>query len=146
MKGGESLEKQIAALPDLDRAALVEIYQRLYAKPAPLRMPREQLELAVAIRLHKQLNANLRAKMMQALLASEAIASILSTNSRHTELVREWRGRLYRVVILDAAVMYQNQKYRSLSAVAQAITGQKISGAKFFRVPVEKHGQSRSGR
>ena len=143
MKRGESLERQIAALSDLDQTALAAAYQRLQGKAAPSRLPREQLELAVAVRLHKQLNANLRAKMMQALLAAEAMVSILSANSRHTELVREWRGRLYRVVILEDAVMYRDQKYRSLSAVARVITGQKISGSEFFGVPIEK--QRRTG-
>lgn len=133
-----SLEQRIAALPDLDKAALVDQYRRFHGKPASRRLPRLQIELAVAYRLQKQLNANLRAKMMQALLASDAIESILSSNSCHTELIREWRGRIYSVTVLDDGVMYGDQRYRSLSAVARAITGKRCSGSEFFRVPAHE--------
>ena len=138
MKASKPIEGQIAALPKLDRAALAEQYQRLYSKVAPQRWSREMLELAVAHHLQRKLNANLRAKMLQALLATEAIASILSTDSRHTELVREWRGRLHRVVLLDNSVMYAGQRYRSLSVVAQKITGSQCDGARFFGLSQSK--------
>jgi hypothetical protein len=135
MKSSPALEAQIAALPKLGRAALSVQYQRLYLKPAPRRWSRVMLEHAVAHHLQRQLNANLRAKMLQALLATEAIVSILSTDSRNTELVREWRGRLHRVVLLGDGVMHEGQSYRSLSAVAQKITGSQREGARFFGAP-----------
>lgn len=138
MKTSKAIEAQIAGLSKLNRTALAEHYRRLHSKPAPQRWPRKTLELAVAHHLQRQLNANLRAKMLQALLATEAIVSILSTNSRHTELIREWRGRLHRVVLLDDGVMYEGQRYRSLSAVAQKITESKCDGAKFFGSPETK--------
>ena len=130
-----SLEQQIAALPDLDKEALANQYRRLNGKPPSRRQPRAQIELTVAYRLQKQINAKLRAKMMQALLASDAIESILSSNSRHTELVREWHGRIYSVTVLDDGVMYGDQRYRSLSAVARVITGKRCSGSEFFGIP-----------
>lgn len=129
-----SLEQRIALLPNLDKEALVEQYLRLLGETPSRRLPRSQIELAIAYRLQKQLNANLRSKMMQALLASDAIESILSSNSSHAELVREWRGRLYSVTLLDYGVMYGDKHYLSLSDVARLITGKRCSGTEFFGV------------
>lgn len=135
MKKRQSLEGQIAALPDLDRSSLVEQYKRLHSHPAPMRWSRAHLEVAVAYRLQKQLNANLRNKMMQVLGATEAITSLLISNSQHSEIVREWRGRIYSVTLLDDGAVYNDRHYRSLSAVAQAITGKRGSGAAVFGLP-----------
>jgi hypothetical protein len=58
-----------------------------------------------------------------------------------TVLVREWRGASHRVIVLDEAVVYQGQRYRSLSEVARLITGNRWSGPLFFglkcRSPLE---------
>ena len=138
MKNSKGLEAQIHSLPELNRQELAERYQRLYAKPPSRRLSREQMEMAMALQLQKLLNANLRAKMMQVLTATEAITSILIFNSRHTELVREWRGRIYSVTLLDDGVMYDDRLYRSLSAVARVITGKRCCGSEFFGVSNEK--------
>ena len=47
-------------------------------------------------------------------------------------LVREWRGRVHTVEVLDDGFAYRGESYRSLSAVAMAITGAKWSGPRFF--------------
>lgn len=136
MKPG--LEQRISGLPDLDRAALIEQYRHLYGTGPSRRLPRAQIELAIAYRLQKQLIAKLQAKMMQALAATEAITNILITNSRHTEYVREWRGLIYSVTLLDDGVIYEERRYASLSAVARVITGKRISGDAFFGIKTDE--------
>ena len=49
-----------------------------------------------------------------------------------TRLTREYKGRLYQVEVLDGAFAYDGQVFRSLSAVAQAITGGHWNGFLFF--------------
>ena len=51
---------------------------------------------------------------------------------RGTRLVREWHGRLHEVEVLDDSYLYRGEGYRSLSAIARAITGTKWSGPRFF--------------
>ena len=51
-----------------------------------------------------------------------------------TRLVREWNGRDHIVDIVDGAVIYDGQTYRSLSQVARTITGAHWSGPRFFGV------------
>jgi hypothetical protein len=47
-------------------------------------------------------------------------------------LVREWRGVVHRVLVLDEGFEHRDKRYRSLTKVARAITGTRWSGPRFF--------------
>ncbi|WP_206362090.1 DUF2924 domain-containing protein [Sphingomonas montana] len=49
-----------------------------------------------------------------------------------TRLMREWNGRMHAVLVTDDGVLFDDQRYRSLSHVARAITGARWSGPRFF--------------
>jgi hypothetical protein len=50
-----------------------------------------------------------------------------------TVMVREYNGLTYRVTVLaDGRFEFDNRPYKSLSAVARAITGSSYSGPVFF--------------
>ena len=49
-----------------------------------------------------------------------------------TRLIREWQGRTHEVTIMDKGYLWQDKQYRSLTAIAQEITGTKWSGPRFF--------------
>ena len=49
-----------------------------------------------------------------------------------TVLVRAWHGTSHRVTVLDQGCTWRGTRYRSLSAVARAITGVRWSGPRFF--------------
>lgn len=49
-----------------------------------------------------------------------------------TRLVREWGGETHTVDVMEDGFRYADQSYSSLSTVAQAITGVKWSGPRFF--------------
>ena len=50
-----------------------------------------------------------------------------------TRLVRQWRGVEHVVTALaDGGFEWDSRRYRTLSAVAKAITGQHVSGPRFF--------------
>ena len=49
-----------------------------------------------------------------------------------TVLTREYKGREVRVRVLEKGFEYEGQPYRSLSAVAKAITGSHWNGRLFF--------------
>lgn len=52
-----------------------------------------------------------------------------------TRLVKEWKGKIYTVTItVDGRYEYDGQIYRSLSAIADKITGTHWNGKKFFGV------------
>jgi hypothetical protein len=49
-----------------------------------------------------------------------------------TRLVREWNGRRYEVVVAKDGFEFEGRPYRSLSAIAEAITGAHWNGKLFF--------------
>ena len=61
-------------------------------------------------------------------------------------LVREWNGRLERVMILDDGCAWNGCVYRSLSQVAKAITGTNWNGNRFFGLKAVRTGASNRKR
>ncbi len=51
-----------------------------------------------------------------------------------TRLLREWQGSTHEVLVLGVGFEYAGQTYKSLSAIARAITGTPWSGPAFFGV------------
>jgi hypothetical protein len=49
-------------------------------------------------------------------------------------LTREYRGETVTVTVLESGFAYQGQVYRSLTAVAKAVTGTHWNGYHFFRL------------
>lgn len=49
-----------------------------------------------------------------------------------TRLIREWKGIDHEVTVLRDGYEYQGRRYKSLSAIAHAITGSRWNGWSFF--------------
>lgn len=58
-----------------------------------------------------------------------------------TRLVREWNGIEHSVTVLRDGFEWQGRKYRSLSAIARAITGTRWNGWRFFGIREAKRGE-----
>lgn len=51
-----------------------------------------------------------------------------------TKLIREFKGRKYEVIKLDNGYQFNDNVYKSLSAIANEITGTRWNGKKFFGI------------
>jgi len=49
-----------------------------------------------------------------------------------TRLLREWHGATHEIVVTDRGFVWRGHTFRSLTAVAHAITGAKWNGPRFF--------------
>lgn len=49
-----------------------------------------------------------------------------------TRFVREWQGRRYEVLVTHEGFEFEGRPYKSLTAIARAITGTKWNGPQFF--------------
>lgn len=131
-----------AELARLDTLALPELktkWAELYGKP--LKGARRQFLIrGIAYRLQERVYGGLSAKTRRRLkqLAKQfarnpdhrpAIAPDLKPGCR---LLREWRGVMHEVVVLDQGFRYRDQTYRTLSEIARLITGTRWSGPVFF--------------
>ena len=62
-------------------------------------------------------------------------------------LFKDFKGQTYVVKVLDEGFEFDGRHYRSLSAIAQAITGTKWNGHLFFRLRKESDiGQQTAGK
>ena len=49
-------------------------------------------------------------------------------------VVRKYKGREIRVIVLADGFEYQGQRFRSLSAIAKLVTGSHVNGFRFFKL------------
>ncbi len=79
-------------------------------------------------------------------MASEPVPATTQTSSRRdprlpspgTILLREYHGKQIRVLATEDGFEYDRRHFRSLSAVARAVTGQKWNGRLFFGLTKRK--------
>src|SRR6202008_1993150 len=98
----------------------------------PSRISRDLLTRAVAYRIQEKALGGLRpsTRRLLAKVAADASARrpIQVTLTPGTVLLRDWRGTQHQVIVREHGVEFQGKGYKSLSQVAQRITGSKWSG------------------
>lgn len=133
----------LAQIDELNRMTTAELRSRWsdLMDTDPGRLGRKYLLRRLAYRIQelaygglsrdarKQLNALAGGQPVQASTGRRRQKVQLSPGTR---LVREWHGRRYEVVVEAEGFRWDGKRYRSLSAVARAITGSHCSGNRFF--------------
>ena len=133
----------LARLAALKTAATTELqvqWRDLFGTEPP-RAGRAYLESRLAYRIQELAHGGLKPATVARLDALAAHAgddreagarSALSRPVTGTRLIRSWQGVDHTVTVLDDGYEYQGRPYRSLSAVARAITGTRWNGWLFF--------------
>lgn len=146
--------REILALDTLDTKALQARWKALYRRDPPPRIRARLLRLGIAYRLQELVFGRLQPKTIRLLrklaielraqraekrlaLSSEDASAGRAAGSRPTlaagsQLMREWNGSTEIVEVTREGFRWRGNDYRTLSAVAVAITGTKWSGPKFF--------------
>ena len=163
----EEVEREIVALDGLETKALQARWLEVYGKEPPSRVRAGLLRLGISYRLQEKAFGGLKPQTVRHLrkLAAELRADRASkqaepagTNaaiphwpaertllSPGTQLMREWNGSTEVVDVVSNGYTWREKTYRTLSAVAVAITGTKWSGPKFFGLRGMAKGRPRSG-
>jgi len=145
----DSIDMRLAALPELSKTALCELWKQLFDTTPSPELRRDLMIPILAFRLQEQAFGTLksapRARLHQFSQAFKANSSseVLSAPQLRpgTRLVREWRNQVHLVNVKTNGYEYQGARYKSLSEVARLITGTRWSGPLFFGIRNE---QSRS--
>jgi hypothetical protein len=132
----------IGLLRYLDIGALQIRLQNVFRRRPPPHLPRHLLFRVLAYRLQADRLGDLDAESQRLLDATGSPedagkrAVEIKRQTTHvrpgTMLAREWNGRMQRVAVLADGFAWNGKTYRSLSKVAQAITGTRWNGPKFF--------------
>jgi hypothetical protein len=112
----------------------------------PDRLPRDLLIRSIAWRIQTAAHGDLApaaTRQLGRLTAQLARSGDLDLEREArlkpgTKLVREWRGRTIRVLVLEDGYLFEDRRYASLSHVASAITGTRWSGPRFFGLKQRK--------
>lgn len=133
------LTAQLNELSALPPAKLRAKWRELFRKTAPDLTP-DLLRRSIAWRLqerrHGGLTPAVKKQIMQAQkrLAARGGAGVTGQIALKpgTRLVREWNDKSYHVLVCDEGFEFKDRHYRSLSQIAEEITGAHWSGPRFF--------------
>jgi len=132
------LAQQIEDLRRMSREQLKDRWRDLYRSAPPAAFTPDLLARGIAWRVQERELGGLPPKACQMLGGSgEAAPPRRRASARVSlrpgnRLVRRWRGRTYVVEVTDAGLLYEEERYSSLSVIASKITGTRWSGPKFF--------------
>jgi hypothetical protein len=139
VSGTASVEAEIAGLIDRSTQELRLAWRQLHRTELPPGLSRDLLIRALAYHLqeraHGGASAALRRRLQSLAGASEKGALAVDPGivlKAGTTLVRQWRGHTHTVLVHKDGFEHEGQRYRSLTIIAERITGAHWSGPRFF--------------
>lgn len=134
------LTQQIESLRRASRQLLKDRWRDLFKTAPPAAFTPDLLARGIAWRLQERALGGLSAEAQRLLDAGartagespERRSSPRSSLRPGNRLVRRWRGRTYVVEVGEDALLYDGERFSSLSVIARKITGTRWSGPKFF--------------
>jgi hypothetical protein len=133
------VEREIARLASQSRHDLRLAWCQLHRTDPPPGLSRDLLIRALANDLQERTYGGVSLALRRRLrtLSAEFEKGALCSDARivlktGTTLVRQWRGRAHTVLVRENGFEYEGQHYRSLTVIAEKITGTHWSGPRFF--------------
>jgi hypothetical protein len=152
------IDREVAVLEGMSTGQLCERYAKLFGQPVRTRH-RGYLIRKIAWRLQALAEGDLteRARRRAGQLAEDADVRVMPPRSAALwqptsikvqttvtsdprlpapgiAIVRNYKGPMLRVLVLSDGFEYNGERYKSLSAVAKAITGSHCNGFRFFEL------------
>ena len=132
-------EGQIGELLNRSTSELRLAWRQLHRTAPPQGLSRDLLTRALAHQLQERAAGGTSQALRRRL---QTLAGELEKRSASfdpgivpktgTTLVRQWRGRAHTVLVREDGFEYEGQRYRSLTMIAERITGAHWSGPRFF--------------
>jgi len=133
------VEVEIAKLSERSTYDLRLTWRRLHRADSPLGLSRDMLIRALANHLQERTQGGasraLRHRLHKLTAGSRKAGVSLDPGivlKTGTRLVRHWRGHTHTVLVREDGFEYEGQHYRSLTVIAERITGAHWSGPRFF--------------
>jgi len=137
-----ALEAEIWQLPNLSLLELRNRWKTLFRHPAPKSLRRNFLARAVAYQMQVEAYGGLSVATKRRLREIANAVRNGDTNAipggsrvkPGTQMIREWQNTTQTVTALAEGFEWNGRTYKSLSAVANAITGTNWNGFAFFGI------------
>jgi len=138
-RGIAEIDRQIVPLLNRTTQELRLAWRQLYRTGPPAGLSRDLLIRALAHQLQERAQGGAGAALQRRLrsLATEFEKGSASFTSgvvlkAGARLVRQWRGHTHTVMVGENGFEYEGRRYRSLTVIAERITGTQWSGPRFF--------------
>ena len=145
--GLSDIEAEIAGLLDRSTHDLRHLWREWRRTEAPRGLSRDLLIRALAYDLQERAdgspNLALRRRLRTLAAASEKGARSVGPGvvlKAGSTLVRQWRGHTHAILVRVDGFEYAGERYRSLTVIAERITGAHWSGPRFFGVTKRARG------
>jgi hypothetical protein len=133
------LDCEIAGLVDRSTQELRRAWRTLHHTGPPLGLSRDLIIRGLADKLQQRARGSPSRALHRRLqiLAGEHEKGALSFHpslvlKTGATLVRQWRGHTHTVLVREDGFEYEGRRYRSLTVIAEQITGAHWSGPRFF--------------
>jgi len=145
--GRSDVEAEIAGFLDRSTQELRLAWRKLHRSEPPFGISRDLLIRSLADDLQQRAdgspNLRLRRRLRTLAAASEKGARSFDPGvvlKAGTSLVREWHGHTHTILVREEGFEYEGERYRSLTVIAERITGAHWSGPRFFGVSKRARG------
>jgi DUF2924 family protein len=135
------VEGEIAGLVDQSTHELRFAWRKLLRTEPPLGLSRDLMIRVLANKLQEHIHGGPSLALRRRLqtLTGDFEKGALSIDPgvvlrTGTTLVRQWRGHNHTVLVREDGFEYEGERYRSLTEIAERITGADWSGPRFFGV------------
>jgi hypothetical protein len=139
-KADPAVDAELDRLPTTPIAELRVRYRQLFRTDAPKAFGPDLLRRSIAQRIQEKAYGGLP-REIQRLLDQLVRAAIATPNGRlelrrrikpGSELVRTWKKKSHRVIVMADGFAYDGKTFASLSEIASEITGTNWNGPRFF--------------
>ena len=141
----DEIEAEIKRIQSMGIAELRALWRAKFKSEPPKAFGPDLLRRSVAQKLQEDANGGVDRKAAR--LLSQLIAQSAKTNGKIVVprrikpgaiLVREWKGKSHRIMVLDDGFAFEGKPYDSLSEIARRITGTRWNGPRFFGMRPDK--------
>jgi len=145
----------LVALEGYDATGLCRLWRDRLGGEAPAHLPRSLLMRALAYRLQVEAYGDLDKATRRIIRREDGACAPFDRRRPETKggvglkpgalLVREWQGKLERVMVLEEGFAWNGQTFKSLSQIARAMTGTNWNGHRFFGLRQGKPAKPKAG-
>jgi Protein of unknown function (DUF2924) len=149
-----AVEAELGRLPAMPIADLRNRYRELFRTEPPKAFGPDLLRRSIAHRVQEKAYGGLP-RETQRLLDQLVRAAMAKPDGRlelprrikpGSELVRTWKGKSYRVMVMADGFAYDGKTFSNLSEIASAITGTRWNGPRFFGLRSPSNREGANGR
>src|SRR6266571_2250668 len=140
-----AIEAEVDHIRSLGIVALRKRWRMMFGATPPKGLTKDIIARMIAYRIQEEAFGGLdreTIKLLDRLARGQKPSELARRLKAGTVLVREYQGERHTVTVVPDGFVWRDTTHSSLSIIAQAITGTKWNGPRFFGLRVPSHPQN----